>query len=283
MIEFDTHMHSDFSSDCYVKMEDQAEAAVKKGLKGICFTDHMDLEYPQMGEEPLTFLFDIDEDYNHIDEIRDRYDLRISKGIEIGIRNEQGISELVTAGYKEMLKRTDIDFVIGSTHCLEETDPYWPDYWQGKTVKQALRIYFEAILENIRNNDYVDTLAHLDYIVRYARLPGGDPTKYEGRDLYIDGENGDIIDEILKFIIKKDIALEVNTSGLKYGLGYAHPKDWILKRYRQLGGDFITIGSDAHKPEFVAYAFGEIRELLLGLGFSRYAVFEKRAPKFYKL
>ena len=283
MIEFDTHMHSDFSSDCPTPMEEQAAAAAEKGLKGICFTDHMDLEYPQIGNPPLTFLFDIDEDYARIDEVREKFDIKISKGIELGLRNEQCMSERVTAGYREMLKRPDIDFVIGSTHCLEETDPYWPDYWQGKSVRDALRIYFEAILENIRNNDYVDTIAHLDYIVRYARLPGGDPTKYEGRDLYIDGENGDIIDEILKFIIKKDIALEVNTSGLKYGLGYAHPKDWILKRYRQLGGDMITVGSDAHRPEYVAYGFSEIRELLISLGFSRYAVFEKRTPKFYKL
>ncbi|MCR5830347.1 MAG: histidinol-phosphatase HisJ family protein [Lachnospiraceae bacterium] len=283
MILYDCHMHSDFSSDCKALMEEQAASAAEKGLKGICFTDHMDLEYPNTKEFGMDFLFDMDEDYSRIDKVRKEYGIRIGKGIEIGLRNEQGVSERVTNGYKELLKRDDIDFVVGATHCLDMIDPYLADYWQGMSVKDSLRRYFIAILENVRNNPYIDTLAHIDYLVRYARIPGGDPDKYDGRDLYIDGENGDIIDEILRFIKENGIALEINTAGLKYGLGYAHPKDWILKRYRDMGGELITIGSDAHKPEHVAYAFKETVEKLVALGFKEYAVFEKRKPVFYKL
>ncbi|MCR5431201.1 MAG: histidinol-phosphatase HisJ family protein [Lachnospiraceae bacterium] len=283
MILYDCHMHSDFSSDCEASMEEQAASAAKKGLKGICFTDHMDLEYPNVKEFNMTFLFDMDEDYARIDKVRKECGIKINKGIEIGLRNEPGVSERVTNGYKELLKRDDIDFVIGATHCLDMIDPYLPGYWQGMTVKEALGKYFTAILENVRNNSYIDTLAHIDYLVRYARIPGGDPDKYEGRGLYKDGENGDIIDEILRFIIDHGIALEINTAGLKYGLGYAHPKDWILRRYRDMGGELITIGSDAHKPEHVAYAFEETCEKLKAFGFREYAVFEKRKPVFFKL
>lgn len=283
MIEFDYHVHSDFSSDCHVSMEEQLRSAQEKGLKGICFTDHMDLEYPNVDEFNMTFEFDIDANYRKIDELRNSTGFKICKGIEIGLRNEPGVSERVTENYKKLLARDDIDFVIGATHCLEMTDPYLPGYWQGRTVKEALSRYFKAILENVKSNPYIDSLAHLDYAVRYARLPGGNPDEYEGREQYIDGENGDIIDEILKFIIHKGIALEINTAGLKYGLGFAHPKEWILKRYIRLGGRYITIGSDAHKPEHVAYGFDRVRETLIYLGFRQYVIFEKRNPVLYEL
>ena len=84
--------------------------------------------------------------------------------------------------------------------------------------------------------------------------------------------------EDLKYLINNDKALEVNTAGLKYGLGYPHPQTKILKRYRELGGEMITIGSDGHRPEHICYGFGETREMLIDAGFKYQCVFKGRRP-----
>ncbi|MCR5520918.1 MAG: histidinol-phosphatase HisJ family protein [Lachnospiraceae bacterium] len=284
MILYDCHMHTDYSDDSEEKMEEQVKGSIEKGLKGICITDHMDYEFPDSEKYNLVFEYDVDSNYKEIDELRIRYPhIEIMKGIEIGLRNEPGVAERTTARYKELLKRPDIDFVIGSTHCLELCDPWRPEYWQGRTVKERLRTFFVATLENIRANAYVDTLGHLDYAARYARRSSMEEGIYDGREDYIEGDNADVIDEILKFIVEQGIALEINSAGLKYGLGYAHPRGWILKRYKELGGEMITVGADAHKRAHIAYAFDEVAEILKDAGFEYYTVFRSRKPYMYHI
>jgi len=284
MIRYDIHMHTAYSSDSEEKMEEQVKSAISKGLSGICITDHMDYLFPDIELFNMDFLYDIDANYREIDSLREKYDrIEILKGVELGLRNEPDIAATVTDMCKKLINRDDIDFVIGATHCLEKTDPYRADYWQGRSVYESLRTFFEATLQNIKANPYVDTLAHLDYGARYARKPGNTGDECDGRELYIDGENGDIIDEILKFIIDKGIALEVNSAGLKYGLGYAHPKHWILRRYKELKGELITVGADAHKREHVAFGFDTVKDMLTDIGFTHYAVYRKRKSYMYNL
>ncbi|HKL79573.1 MAG TPA: hypothetical protein VJ888_03970, partial [Mobilitalea sp.] len=93
----------------------------------------------------------------------------------------------------------------------------------------------------------------------------------------------DILDEVLKTILSFGKGIEVNTAGFKYGLGHPHPKVELLKRYRELGGELITIGSDAHTPEHLCYDFDRISDLLLNLGFRYYATFFQGAPIMHKL
>ena len=88
----------------------------------------------------------------------------------------------------------------------------------------------------------------------------------------------DVIDDVLNTIIKHDLGLEINTAGYKYGLGQPHPQSDILKRYRELGGEMITIGADAPKPEHIAYGFKKAETLLKRLGFKYYTIFKKRQP-----
>ncbi len=284
MILYDCHMHTDYSDDSEEKMEEQVKGSIEKGLKGICITDHMDYEFPDSEKYNLVFEYDVDKNYKEIDELRIRYpEIEILKGIELGLRNEPGVAERTKARYKELLTHRDIDFVIGSTHCLEYSDPYRPEYWAGKTVKEGLRTFFIATLENIRNNDYVDTLGHLDYAARYARKESMEGRVFDGRDEYIEGDNGDVVDEILKIIIDRGIALEINSAGLKYGLGYAHPRGWILKRYKELGGELITVGADAHKRIHIAYAFDEVAKILTDTGFKYYTVYRARKPYMYPI
>ena len=127
-----------------------------------------------------------------------------------------------------------------------------------------------------------DSLGHLDYLVRYVPL-SKDPLRKGKSSDYDVRDYKDIIDEILKILINKGLALEVNTAGLKYGLGYAHPKEEILKRYLELNGELLTIGSDGHKPEHICYGFDETCEMLRRIGIKYYTVFEKRRPVMMKL
>ena len=289
MILYDVHLHSRFSTDSREEPENIAETAISKGLRGICFTDHMDLYFPEECSKKSggDFTFDLDGYFEELDELkakyRNRLDIRI--GMEIGLRNETELKSKVVSGYEEMLNKYPFDFIIGSTHCLENIDPYWEEYWYGRTAEEGLDRYFDAIAENVTYYDSFDSLGHLDYLVRYVS---------DGAALRSTGKNGhkwvydpldhiDRTDIILKKIIDKGKALEVNSAGLKYGLGFAHPKKEILERYRELGGELITIGSDSHKSEHLAYEFSNVCEMLKSLGFKYYFVYKNRKPEDFRL
>src|SRR5690625_2336594 len=82
---FDYHMHSNFSADCNTPMEETIESAIKKGLTEICFTEHIDYDYPD-----TTIVFDLDfEKYNEaILQLQEKYKniITIKKGVEIGVQ-----------------------------------------------------------------------------------------------------------------------------------------------------------------------------------------------------
>ena len=120
---------------------------------------------------------------------------------------------------------------------------------------------------NITSDIELDVYGPLDYIVRYAP---NQPANYS-YDKY-----KEYIDAVLTAIIAKGKGIEVNSSGLKYGMGFTHPHKDIVKRYLELGGTIVTIGSDAHIPEHIAYDFELVKGMLLELGMTSYTVFRKR-------
>lgn len=120
----------------------------------------------------------------------------------------------------------------------------------------------------------MDVYGHIDYIVRYG------PNK--NRD-YSYGKYRDILDVILKTILDKGLGIELNTGGYHYGLGEPNPCTEVIRRYRDLGGEIITIGADAHTPDKIAYDFSKAADLLRECGFSYYTVFKERTPQFLKL
>ena len=154
------------------------------------------------------------------------------------------------------------------------TDPAAEKLFTDRTDKEAYRLMMETTLENVRTSECFQTLGHLDYVVRYGK-------SREKEYSYTD--YADIIDEILKLLIEKEKGLEVNSAGLKYGLPFAHPHPDVLKRYRELGGEIITIGADAHKPEHIAYDFAKAEEILKSCGFKYYTEFQDRKPIFKQL
>ncbi len=265
---WDTHMHTRFSGDCAAEPRDMADAATQKGVAGICFTDHMDIDYPS--ELPERYYFDADEYFQEMEGMREHYRgrLPILIGMEIGLQPH--LRERLPA----IASRHPYDFIIGSSHLVHHMDPYYPEYFQGKTEDEAYLEYFEYILENLKVFDFFDVYGHIDYIVRYG------PNKNK---FYSYRKFADVIDEILRTLIRKGKGIEINTGGFKYGLGHPNPTEEILARYRELGGEIITVGADAHKPEHVAYEFGKVPDILRAAGFRYYTVFRGRKPEFLPL
>lgn len=277
MIQADMHMHTWFSTDSEACPRDMADEAVRKGLKTICFTDHFDKDDLEWGEEGI---FDVDAYFVEMQKLQEEYagKLNIRIGIELGLRT------YLKDYYEELTKKYPFDFVIGSVHNVPYkkdaegnilyTDPAAEKLFTDRTDKEAYRLMMETTLENVRTLDCFQTLGHLDYVVRYGK-------SRENEYSYTD--YADIIDEILKLLIEKEKGLEVNSAGLKYGLPFAHPHPDVLKRYRELGGEIITIGADAHKPEHIAYDFAKAEEILKSCGFKYYTEFFEQKPVFKQL
>ena len=277
MIQADMHMHTWFSTDSEACPRDMADEAVRKGLKAICFTDHFDKDDLEWGEEGI---FDVDAYFVEMQKLQEEYagKLNIRIGIELGLRT------YLKDYYEELTKKYPFDFVIGSVHNVPYkkdaegnilyTDPAAEKLFTDRTDKEAYRLMMETTLENVRTSDCFQTLGHLDYVVRYGK-------SREKEYSYTD--YADIIDEILKLLIEKEKGLEVNSAGLKYGLPFAHPHPDVLKRYRELGGEIITIGADAHKPEHIAYDFAKAEEILKSCGFKYYTEFFEQKPVFKQL
>lgn len=277
MIQADMHMHTCFSTDSEACPRDMADEAVRKGLKTICFTDHFDKDDLEWGEEGI---FDVDAYFVKMQKLQEEYagKLNIRIGIELGLRT------YLKDYYEELTKKYPFDFVIGSVHNVPYkkdaegnilyTDPAAGKLFTDRTDKEAYRLMMETTLENVRTSDCFQTLGHLDYVVRYGK-------SREKEYSYTD--YADIIDEILKLLIEKEKGLEVNSAGLKYGLPFAHPHPDVLKRYRELGGEIITIGADAHKPEHIAYDFAKAEEILKSCGFKYYTEFFEQKPVFKQL
>ena len=132
----------------------------------------------------------------------------------------------------------------------------------------------KKILENVKAFHDFDSMGHLDYIVRYGRNKS---RSYSYRAF------ADVIDEILKLLVRYNIAIEINTAGFRKQIGSPNPHPDILRRYRELGGTLVTVGSDSHKPHTLGFAFDTASEILKSCGFTHYVYYEKRQPKFVKL
>jgi histidinol-phosphatase (PHP family) len=271
MIIADYHVHSNFSGDSTTPMEHMIERAIQLGLKKLCFTDHMDYDYPPVSD--INFTFDDGAYIKKLIELKEQY----SKQIDILTGIELGLQPHLSDRLYDLTKSHPFDFVIGSSHVVDHSDPYFPVFWETRSKEVGIRAYFQSIIDNCNSFTGFHSYGHLDYIIRYVPMPGDAKSDYSYFDY------ADLLDEVLSTIINLGKGIEINTGGLKYGLGYAHPKREILKRYLELGGEIITIGSDAHRPEHLCYDFHLIPEYLKEIGFSYYATFVQGKPIMEKL
>ena len=222
---FDTHMHTTFSTDSRMTL-DEAEKKGKELNLGIILTEHMDLAYP----EPEAFTFNIDD---YFATYGDRRSDILLLGIEIGMRED-----CVDAN-RIMATSHPFDFVIGSIHVIENLDIYQKSFYHSRTKEDVYHQYFDSMIGCLQQYDFIDSLGHIDYICRYARFD--DPELY-----YFDFQTD--IDLVLSTLAQRDQALEINTRRLYL----PDTKESLLPvyhRFRELGGNYVTIGSDAHKPQ----------------------------------
>lgn len=259
----DQHVHTGFSGDSDIPMEDMVKRAIELGLKEITFTDHVDYDYFDCG---LWFEVDYDKYIKEIERLKEKYsEIDILLGIEIGYQPH------LHERLNKLLNTYPFDFVLCSLHMCEGCDLYSGGFFEGRTQKESYRRYLEEIKYCVQNYDNFDVVGHLDVIIRYGDFVNKE-LKYENYR--------DILDDIFKIIIDKNKGIELNTSGLRYGLKDMHPGKDILKRYFELGGRIITLGSDAHKPADLCKDFEKAIAELKEIGFTKIAKFEKRKPLF---
>lgn len=265
MIYTDHHVHTRFSPDSEADVVSYLMRAKALGLKSIMFTDHVDF-----GTKDKLFqeIIDYGRYFELMKRLEGEYEIPIRVGVEIGYEKDH------KAAIDEFLGRFDFDFVIASIHYGDGMDFYLGDFFYGKTQEEAYRRYFEILLEMVENFSNYDVVGHLDYITRYGPFE----QKYYQYAAY-----KPVIDAILKAVIRGSRGIEVNTSGLRGPLGVTFPKDEVLRRYLELGGRTITIGSDAHfNGDYYAGILPQV-DRLKGLGYEGVSSFIKRKEYFYPI
>ncbi len=260
---FDFHLHTEVSFDSTAKAETMALAAKAAGLKEICFTDHWDYNSdPNKTHNP----FDLAA-YSAA------YDGLLVPGLTIRRGVEFGLTAWNQPQLQALLAARKFDFVIGSMHFVDGWDPYDAEYWQDKTTYQAFYRYLEATLECVKLHDDYDVLGHLIYVCKSVHNPTHQPVVYK--------EYAEVTDEILRVLVQKGKGMEINTSGVDRA-GDFLPGAPFLKRFYELGGRIVTLGSDAHDESRVGQYSKEALEILKDI-FGHVCTFQNRGPVFHKL
>ena len=258
----DYHIHTRFSGDSEADVDKVIQSAIEKGMTHMAITDHNDFEY-----ENGTFELNTEKYFEYMSKKKIEYRnvISLSIGIECGLEPKfcDRINRLISA--------YDFDFVIGSSHVINGRDPYYKEYFENRPVHAAMVEYLMSISENIDMFDSFDIYGHLDYMMRYA------PVSAEEKRYDYD-EYEELFEEILLKLIHKNKGIEINTSPLRSGIYDTNPNLQVVKRYNELGGSLITVGSDAHLPEHIGHSFDVAEAMLREAGFTYYNVFEHRKP-----
>ena len=267
MIKTDYHLHTEYSFDSTEKMEDIVRRAIELGLSEIIFTDHLETLDPNVG---INEIIDYDKYVNELEDLKEKY----GKSIDLKLGAEINLEPEIITDINSYLDKYPFDFVIGSLHATNFEDFAMSDFSKGKTKDEYYNAYFQWGIDCVKQDFKFCVLGHIDYIVRY----GGFSDKYLDMSIHKDA-----ISEILKILIGSGKGIEINTAGLRYNLGHVHPKVEILKLYKELGGEIITVGSDAHRKADLAKDFDIAKKLLKDCGFKHYTRFEKMKPIFEKI
>ncbi|MBN7772427.1 histidinol-phosphatase HisJ family protein [Clostridium aminobutyricum] len=265
---YDYHTHSFFSDDCTTPIQDMIEAAIRKGVKELAITDHFDPDYP---DPHFPFLIDFDKYYETLLDVEKKYvnQIKIIKGIEIGIQHGQTLAQC-----RKAANDFTYDFIIGSFHCVDNLDLY-TGYFDGiRTTHEGFERCYQYVYDCLKEYKDFDVLGHINVIDRYA--PNQEIPNYAP---YMDQ-----IEAILKLLIENGKGIEFNASCFRYLKdGRTTPSREILTLYKDLGGEILTYGSDAHNTANIADHFDEVMEMLKNIGFKYLTTFENRKPDFVKL
>lgn len=266
----DFHVHSDVSMDCSAAMEDMAAAEAAKGIKSMCFTNHCDMiDLRDFSFNPRCLEI-VPESLEKLSRLREKpLPLEVRLGLELAEAHWQ--PELAA----RIAAAPELDFVLGSLHILPVLgDLYYLEYKDAGQCRQIFDTYLTE-LEKVAAMDFYDVIAHIGYGRRYMFRQGVDASLSLAHF-------GDRVEKLLKQIIDKGRGIEINCSGIRDGCG-PFPSPEILRLYRSLGGEIITVGSDAHTPASAAACVAEGYEVLRQCGFEYVCVFRRRKPEFIKI
>lgn len=266
--KMDFHTHTSFSPDSKASTEEMVIEAMKRGITDLAFTDHVDID-ADIDAHDMDWDFDRKAYEDNINALSDRYgaEINLYKGLEIGIQPH--LLKENTAIVNEIA----FDFVIASVHSVERHDLYHQKFFQRHTNHEAVRVYFEEMYKSLVSFDAYSVVGHQDLYLRY---------KPELEEIKLTAYH-DIVSEIYKHLIYSGKGLEVNSGGFRYGLFENNPSDALLKLYRDMGGEIITLGSDAHTPEHLGFKYEENLERLKALGFKYICTFEGMKPIYHKI
>jgi histidinol-phosphatase (PHP family) len=255
---YDYHLHSNFSGDCLEEMEDVIKQAILLNGKELCFTDHLDYDYPT---DEVDFQFDQKSFEATFYRLKEKYKNQIilKKGIELGLQRH------LSKTCNDFLESYKPDFVIASFHVAERLDLYNGDFYKNKTPEQAWNLYFDEVYQSLRNFKNYSVVGHLDIPKRYDE-------KVRGQSLELYKEK---LIKVLDLIIKDNRGIEVNTSGLRTELKETLPSRAILELYYDRGGKYITIGSDAHTKEDVYKNYDKTLRELYEIGFEEITTYDQ--------
>lgn len=256
----DMHTHTDNSPDGNHSAIYMAESAEEMGLSCIAFTDHCDVDVYYRDEYDRRSV----QSFFEVSKARKAFEGRLDvlRGIELG--EAHYVPELS----EKIINMQNYDVIIGSIHNLREHDDFC--YWKIKDeaeITETMNQYFTEIANMIQWGN-IDVVAHLTYPFRYIFNEKGyieDITKYQKT-----------VDEILKLCAEKDKALEINTGGLNYPIKAITPDLATLKRYKELGGKLISVGSDSHYADRIALGISKAYEMAIEAGFKCVTRFDER-------
>lgn len=258
----DYHTHTYYSDDSECPMEEMVRKAVAIGLDEIAFTEHVDYGVK------TDLNCDYEAYFEETDRLKERYRDRIT--IKAGI--EFGVQSHTIPMFRRDFKWYPFEFVILSNHQVGDREFWNYAFQEGKSQEEYQTAYYEAIYDVIRQYKEYSVLGHLDMIKRYDRF--GD---------YPDERIMGMVDRILSQVIADGKGIEVNTSSFKYGVKDLMPSRAILRRYRELGGTILTIGSDTHETVHLGDHIAEVKQVLKEMGYQTFNTFSNMEPVYHSL
>ena len=259
----DCHNHTLCSPDSQAPLSAMAQAAAKAGLSLLCTTDHCDLLDVRGRETP-------DWDWTPVLEQFSAVRAECPRGLDLRLGVELGSAQFRPDRAREILAAAPLDLVIGSAHNLSPArggvDFYYLPYETEAACYAALEDYFESLLA-IARLDLCDVIGHIIYPLRYMNGRAGRRVTLE--------PCRDRLEALLKAAVASGKGIEVNTNRGRD----VEPWRPLLSLYRALGGELVTLGSDAHAPEDVGGGIARAVELLKETGFRYLTVYSRRRPE----
>jgi histidinol-phosphatase (PHP family) len=252
-LPIDAHLHTDQSPDSSVPIDVYATLAVERGIPEIAITDHVDFD-------PRDPAFEYSRYADRERVVRGAAERWAKEGVVIRFGAELTYNQRWEDDVRAHLRRYRYDYVIGSVHDWPES-PYWPDrvrsWVTGRSLDEVLDPYYAEVIAAARSGLF-DTIGHLDVVRRYLH------PHITFEDL---AERTDLQEPALRAIVESNVSLEVNSSGFRYPGGETYPSRAVVARYRELGGERIVVGSDAHSRGSFAHRLGEAYGHLAAAGF----------------